>query len=116
MSTSLVTIRLREQDAKDAAEGKGSGLRRAREAISAELARRKRVAERKAARKVAPRPVAAADQRAWPTLKLRKTVWERSEGRCENPRCRRQIRWHTFDLDHLLGRGRAEQSPENTWA
>lgn len=113
----MVSIKLREQDAQDAAAGRTSGLRRAQEAFAAALGRRKRVAERKAARKVAPRrPRAPADQRGWPTLKLRKAVWERSGGRCENPRCRRRIRWHTFDLDHFIPRGKAEQTPETCWA
>lgn len=114
---SLVTIRLHEKDAEEAARAKDPGLRRVQEALRAELARRAKKAERKVARKRALKlPTPAPKSGGWPTLKLRKAVWERSEGRCENPRCRRLIRWHTFDLEHLLGRGKAAQAPENTWA
>lgn len=52
----------------------------------------------------------------WPTKLLRLAVWERSEGRCENPACGKRVTWDSFDLDHYVGRARAPQSPENTWA
>ena len=54
--------------------------------------------------------------KGWPTKELRLAVWERSEGRCENPACGRPITWSTFDLDHFVGRGKVVQLPENTWA
>lgn len=52
---------------------------------------------------------------AWGTKRLRREVWARSEGRCECP-CRKRITWETFELDHFVGRARAPQTPENTWA
>lgn len=52
----------------------------------------------------------------WTTKKLRLAVWTRSEGFCENADCGARITWSEFDLDHYLGRARAPQQPENTWA
>ena len=116
--SSLVTIKLPQRDAEACARGEASALRRAKAAISSALQQLKDKAERKVARKRALKLPTPAPKKsgAWPTLKLRRAVFERSEGRCESPRCRRRIRWHTFDLDHFLGRGKAEQCPENTWA
>lgn len=72
----------------------------------------------KKARGITWKQLGATVQGPWPTELLRQAVWERSEGRCENPACGRRIRWETFDLDHYTGRGKARppQSPENTWA
>lgn len=115
---STVTIKLPHRDAEACARGDASALRRAKAAIASAVQQLEKKAERKVARKRALKLPTPAPKKsgAWPTLKLRKVVFERSEGRCENPRCRRRIRWHTFDLDHFLGRGKAPQSPENTWA
>lgn len=55
------------------------------------------------------------DDQGWMTKELRQVVWERSEDRCECG-CGRAITWTTFELDHYVGRARAAQTPENTWA
>jgi hypothetical protein len=114
----LVTIKLPQDTAEACAKGEPSALRRARAAISSALQLLQKKAERKVARKRALKLPSPAPKKsgAWPTLKLRRAVFDRSEGRCENPRCGRRIRWHTFDLDHFVPRGKAKQSPETCWA
>lgn len=118
----IVTVRLREQDARDAAAGKPEALRRAQRAIGEELGRRAQRQERRPARsgkvplRTPARPKPASG--AWGTKALRWEVWERSGGRCECG-CGRRITWDgglKFNMDHFLGRARAPQSPENCWA
>jgi 5-methylcytosine-specific restriction endonuclease McrA len=116
--SSTVTIRLRQEDAEKGARGDAGALRRVRAALGLALDQLRRRGERKVARVQALQLPGGRKERpkGWPTPKLRRTVWERSEGRCENPYCRRRITWGAFDLDHFRGRARAPQLPENTWA
>lgn len=115
---SLVTIRLRENDARAAKARQPWAMQVVHVAICKALERRAFAAERKAARTISVKARGAPPkrERGWPTPKLRETVWKRSEGRCENPACGRQVSWNSFHLDHFLGRGKAAQLPENTWA
>jgi hypothetical protein len=115
---SLVTIKLPQRDAEACARGEASALRRAQSAIAAALQQlARRVARKGARRRALALPAPAPKKSAgWPSLKLRRAVYDRSEGRCENPRCGRRIRWHSFDMDHVVGRANAPQIPENTWA
>lgn len=115
MSTSMLTIRIRVQDAADAL--KGPGLQRLLAATRAALSEKERRDSAPSKLPMRPRlPTQRRPDGSWSTKKLRLAVWERSEGYCENPACGRRIRWETFDLDHYVGRARAPQSPENTWA
>lgn len=114
----VLTFRLAQHDAEASAahlrKTRSPGLRHLLAALEAGLQRPARRKEKAATLGLpARRPPRAA---SWATRKLRRAVWERSEGQCENDECLARITWTTFELDHFLGRARAPQKPENCWA
>lgn len=112
MSTSMLTIRVRVDDARQALKHAGAGLRNLLRATGAALASKDRRAA--APKKLQPAPRLKTASGAWGDKALKAALWVRSGGRCECGCGRRLTKWDA-ETDHFWGRAKAAQRPETCW-